>query len=117
MVFDVVPEVRFNSQPPEGGWCPIHCIPCRSSSFNSQPPEGGWLQKRLRRRSGGMFQLTAARRRLGLEVMKEIPDGVSFNSQPPEGGWASTSGPCTAAGVFQLTAARRRLVDKLLRLG
>ena len=32
------------------------------------------------------FQLTAARRRLGLAVCNQRPS-ESFNSQPPEGGW------------------------------
>ena len=35
--------MRFNTQPPEGGWKgfrrPLFC----SSCFNTQPPEGGWL--------------------------------------------------------------------------
>ena len=33
---------RFNSQPPEGGWCCTDTRPKPASRFNSQPPEGGW---------------------------------------------------------------------------
>ena len=34
------------------------------------------------------FQLTAARRRLGLRIIRAFPSG-NFNSQPREGGWQS----------------------------
>ena len=56
-------------------------------SFNSQPPEGGWLAWEAAGKLLEAFQLTAARRRLGLS-------GVSLRLQLR----------------FQLTAARRRLV-------
>ncbi len=55
-------------------------------SFNSQPPEGGWLAWEAAGKLLEAFQLTAARRRLGLS-------GVSLRLQLR----------------FQLTAARRRL--------
>ena len=57
-------------------------------SFNSQPPEGGWFKGWARRWGCMVFQLTAARRRLGVYI--------HGNRQP----W-----------MFQLTAARRRLVE------
>ncbi len=36
-----------------------------------------------------MFQLTAARRRLGMDLMVIGYAGTGFNSQPPEGGWGA----------------------------
>ena len=78
-----------------------------------------------------MFQHTAARRRLGKGMCKEMFVWECFNTQPPEGGWFLAQGPprtlnrfntqppeggwqgipCTASGLdlFQHTAARRRL--------
>ena len=59
-----------------------------------------------------LFQLTAARRRLGRA------DGVSlhappyFNSQPREGGWLHLMAVCWRKQRFQLTAARRRLAPR-----
>ena len=77
--------------------------------FNSQPPEGGWPILNLRVITTREFQLTAARRRLGLiRVMSVIPL-MCFNSQPPEGGWAYTAYTLVEPLLFQLTAARRRL--------
>ena len=35
-------RVRFNSQPPEGGWIKRVVIDLKDVGFNSQPPEGGW---------------------------------------------------------------------------
>ena len=81
--------------------------------FNSQPPEGGWPILNLRVITTREFQLTAARRRLGLiRVMSVIPL-MCFNSQPPEGGWAYTAYTLVEPLLFQLTAARRRLVPPL----
>ena len=58
-----LPTIRFNTQPPEGGWSPLFwrcaCLRC----FNTQPPEGGW-QHRHRRLILHQFQHAAARRRL-----------------------------------------------------
>ena len=82
---------------------------CDWPSFNSQPPEGGWFcamrghrcihgfqLTAARRRLGiintiftanNMFQLTAARRRLDQSLKIIMPMIIGFNSQPPEGGW------------------------------
>ena len=35
--------VRFNTQPPEGGWMASRLRPFEQNSFNTQPPEGGWV--------------------------------------------------------------------------
>ena len=57
----------------------------------------------------GEFQLTAARRRLGLiEQHHQFPI-IGFNSQPPEGGWMCLNNLDLLYYRFQLTAARRRL--------
>ena len=58
-------------------------------SFNSQPPEGGWFRAYEKGKQLGLFQLTAARRRLGgQKVPPYVAELESFNSQPPEGGWS-----------------------------
>ena len=80
--------MRFNTQPPEGGWSitPKSCKRWRSVSthsrlkaagplcplsrkrffsFNTQPPEGGWRW-----------------------ILKTSSAICGFNTQPPEGGWA-----------------------------
>ena len=56
-----------------------------------------------------LFQLTAARRRLGWCGKLRESCLKRFNSQPPEGGWFSQVFTVLEIGVFQLTAARRRL--------
>ena len=63
--FDVDKEGSFNTQPPEGGWARRRVCPQRRARFNTQPPEGGWWIWTSRSCNGGMFQHTAARRRLG----------------------------------------------------
>ena len=60
-------------------------------------------------RTNMTFQLTAARRRL----VWHPPNPKyrkGFNSQPPEGGWARQRLNRRLGKTFQLTAARRRLV-------
>ena len=80
-----------------------------SKCFNSQPPEGGCVLIEQTARTGIMFQLTAARRRLPVEVsifttvftfqltaarrrlplaLAKVIEQEGFNSQPPEGGCA-----------------------------
>ena len=36
-------DVRFNTQPPEGGWSVCVTENFVMFGFNTQPPEGGWL--------------------------------------------------------------------------
>ena len=61
-----VDYVRFNTQPPEGGWSFILNKPSSLFSFNTQPPEGGWSF-----------------------ILNKPSSLFSFNTQPPEGGWNS----------------------------
>ena len=100
--------IRFNSQPPEGGWlwpplsvtdskvsthsrpkaagCCTDTRPKPASRFNSQPPEGGW---------SWASNFTVAIQRFnsqppegGWPMAAKPPQKLSrFNSQPPEGGW------------------------------
>ena len=56
------------------------------------------------------FQLTAARRRLARLGCASLCGNPCFNSQPPEGGWSGLIIPLYVLFWFQLTAARRRLV-------
>ena len=80
-------SVRFNSQPPEGGWSFI------ISSLIWYVP----------------FQLTAARRRLGMKTRADIPQVHGFQLTAARrrlGKFQTASG---VAVEFQLTAARRRL--------
>ena len=100
--------------------------------FNTQPPEGGWMLFRprtvilwtfqhtaARRRLvvglgsiliGFMFQHTAARRRLVTSPTFAVSAKDCFNTQPPEGGWSKTYINAFPSRLFQHTAARRRLV-------
>ena len=78
---------RFNTQPPEGGWdcddahCPTSC------GFNTQPPEGGWLQPVAYRLGTGLFQHTAARRRLAITFNPSALIAiVSTHSRPKAAG-------------------------------
>ena len=59
---------------------------CLPRCFNTQPPEGGWISFQCLLFVWPLFQHTAARRRLGLN-MHYLPPKLSFNTQPPEGGW------------------------------
>ena len=59
-----MPAQCFNSQPPEGGWKNAYVTTGRTIRFNSQPPEGGWQYLIDNAEQFGLFQLTAARRRL-----------------------------------------------------
>ena len=40
----IVPLLRFNTQPPEGGWNQPRLKLVDNTGFNTQPPEGGWLE-------------------------------------------------------------------------
>ena len=57
-------RIGFNTQPPKGGWMINHIKMILTNGFNTQPPKGGWLPKR---------------------VVGSRPAG--FNTQPPKGGW------------------------------
>ena len=61
-----------------------------------------------------LFQHTAARRRLGLQVRRLTPTEC-FNTQPPEGGWKVVVSSMFFRFMFQHTAARRRLVRIIVR--
>ena len=55
--------------------------------FNSQPPEGGWIRNHMRLINALLFQLTAARRRLGVDTgMPFNPYLVSTHSRPKAAG-------------------------------
>ena len=82
-------SVSTHSRPKAAGTMrPTLCATC--ACFNSQPPEGGWIRIDKFMAFQILFQLTAARRRLGDD----------FNGQ-------------IGINRFQLTAARRRLGLKL----
>ena len=102
--------MRFNSQPPEGGWRTVlfSQVPALQVSTHSRPKAAG--SSSTSQVINGLFQLTAARRRLVLcnagaslyscvsthsrpkaagaprKASHEPP--ACFNSQPPEGGWS-----------------------------
>ena len=68
------------------GWLLICSRPIR---FNTQPPEGGWDNEFMAFDPTTKFQHTAARRRLG-QRPETPPDRIGFNTQPPEGGWVGS---------------------------
>ena len=57
-----------------------------------------------------LFQLAAARRRLGFNRYAYAVATACFNSQPREGGWHARHAHARWRQLFQLAAARRRLV-------
>ena len=78
--------------------------------FNTQPPEGGWQHLAALRDKFGVFQHTAARRRLGRQpgILRADVD-VSTHSRPKAAG---VGHPLVNRLIrFQHTAARRRLAD------
>ena len=79
-------RLRFNTQPPEGGWRCLVRATYNSMCFNTQPPEGGWLLPSNMPKIKKWFQHTAARRRLE-DLKMRYNTNYCFNTQPPEGGW------------------------------
>ena len=78
-------SVSTHSRPKAAGFdAPANRL--KAIRFNSQPPEGGWPKQASLMINLLRFQLTAARRRLG-GVSNAITHNSGFNSQPPEGGW------------------------------
>ena len=83
----------FNTQPPEGGWAGSQWARVFEQSFNTQPPEGGWNQAIALLQKINVFQHTAARGRLGMDLCY-----------------------CRCVCRFQHTAARGRLEPIGLRV-
>ena len=102
------PSVSTHSRPKAAGITTEQASPDKSG-FNTQPPEGGWAVGFAPRLHTGMFQHTAARRRLALPAhlpqacflfqhtaarrrlvfrhCLPVQPKLRFNTQPPEGGW------------------------------
>ena len=123
-------QVSTHSRPKAAGYILSVGLVYENVSTHSRPKAAGnALNTSESIRS--LFQLTAARRRLGQNKPRgrhdlrcfnsQPPEGgwnpdrcdtrpiKSFNSQPPEGGWMLNSRFRQTNEVFQLTAARRRL--------
>ena len=82
--------LRFNTQPPEGGWQCHHDGGFVSVCFNTQPPEGGWPSLAQHHHCRTEFQHTAARRRLEPQKADQIGrHGVSTHSRPKAAGFQS----------------------------
>ena len=101
--------MRFNTQPPEGGWFKNNGRMGVTRRFNTQPPEGGWIHSRhCATHDGGVstHSRPKAAGRIGAVVMvgfgvsthsrpkaagakpgQRLSGGLGFNTQPPEGGW------------------------------
>ena len=78
--------------------------------FNSQPPEGGWTNTTMLLRCIKLFQLTAARRRLGDDFNGQI--GIKrFQLTAARRRLGQRLAVCRPISKFQLTAARRRLAQ------
>ena len=53
-------RLRFNTQPPKGGWIFFCFYAVFSASFNTQPPKGGWASFYPPDSPSNPFQHTAA---------------------------------------------------------
>ena len=125
-----LPFVSTHSRPKAAGLSRL-IFPTFLMRFNTQPPEGGWESERVDFTVNGgfqhtaarrrlvheslflvycdLFQHTAARRRLGLKKVSDSPLGlVSTHSRPKAAGNGSPAS-LVRATLFQHTAARRRL--------
>ena len=90
----------FNSQPREGGWAAAHWSGSPHVYFNSQPREGGWILPAPSKKRWPLFQLTAARRRLG-EVSERFEMAAAI----------STHSRAKAAGQAQRILASRKQIS------
>ena len=80
-------SVSTHSRPKAAGFdAPANRL--KAIRFNSQPPEGGWPKQASLMINLLRFQLTAARRRLAPAQASRVTR-KRFNSQPPEGGWGA----------------------------
>ena len=77
--------------------------------FNTQPHEGGCLPPTGGSGRTGLFQHTAARRRLPAHQKTTLQAMPGFNTQPRGGGCKTFSPGRYPPFLFQHTAARRRL--------
>ena len=80
-------KLRFNSQPPEGGWKKGCGLGSGRICFNSQPPEGGW-QHFGRGYYSAAVSTHSRPKAAGGNGADCRRDAACFNSQPPEGGWS-----------------------------
>ena len=98
-------KIRFNTQPPEGGWILFGMLLLLQSGFNTQPPEGGWAKTypvsgyltrgfNTQPPEGGWLTNTTGQTQI-----------LGFNTQPPEGGWVAPTGGGKTTTLFQHTAA------------
>ena len=82
-------RVRFNTQPPEGGWVAEWKYRAALPSFNTQPPEGGWSGKTLKMISDLICPVSthsrpkAAGRTVRFRAFRQ---GVSTHSRPKAAG-------------------------------
>ena len=105
--------IRFNTQPPEGGWSCSYCITVWIALFQHTAARRRLESYFYLQTKNLKFQHTAARRRLEAELTTpQRPTAVSthsrpkaagptsdvlrlhgrsFNTQPPEGGWRLTT--------------------------
>ena len=81
--------------------------------FNTQPPEGGWLCLKMTKNTKIMFQHTAARRRLAPERGLSWQHNL-FQHTAARRRLANILRAFDGHTLFQHTAARRRLGRKLL---
>ena len=79
-------RLRFNTQPPEGGWHFNELLIFQSPKFQHAAARRRLAQTSNLSNWTNSFQHAAARRRLGA-ARKRKHTARSFNTQPPEGGW------------------------------
>ena len=81
-------RVSTHSRPKAAGRPSLNCSPVQNVSTHSRPKAAGSNSERLKN-SVGLFQHTAARRRLVADLNQTSDQPLSFNTQPPEGGWSN----------------------------
>ena len=102
-------DIRFNTQPPEGGWTSAEMYRQSASRFNTQPPEGGWRDVVVSDADPFSVSTHSRPKAAGRGGKPPCAPAPCFNTQPPEGGWAYIGDDGEITIKFQHTAARRRL--------
>ena len=109
----VITKLRFNTQPPEGGWLTFGTLRNveNTVSTHSRPKAAGFCA--INMINIPRVSTHSRPKAAGQGLWQSIPKDNGFNTQPPEGGWQMTWNSRVRICRFQHTAARRRLDNAL----